>query len=307
MKRDKWTVEQIPDLAGKVIIVTGANAGIGFEASKEFLRHGAETVLACRNESKAMAAVRKIKKEIPEARARYMHLDLGNLESVKQFIRNFSKTYSNFDILVNNAGIILRPYSLTYDGFESHMGINYLGHFALTGHLFDLIRKTEGARIVNVTSLIYREGKIDFDNLLFEGGRGYSRIEAYSRSKLALLMFTYEMDRRIKKAGLNVKAVSVHPGFSYTDFGRRTAAGILKYAFYPVVRLITQTSAMGALPTLRAAVDPEVMGADFYGPGGRKEMKGYPVRVQAKGITYNPEDTAKLWRISEELTGVRFL
>lgn len=307
MNRDKWTTRQIPDLTGKIIIVTGANSGIGFEASKEFLRYGAETVLACRNELKAIEAIRNIKKRIPEARARYLHLDLGNLESVKQFAHNFSKVYSKLDILVNNAGIILRPYSLTDDGFESHFGINYLGHFALTGYLFDLIKKTEGARIVNVTSRIYRKGKIDFDNLLFEGGRDFSRIKAYSRSKLALLMLTYEMDRRIKKAELNAKAVVVHPGYSYTDFGRKTAAGIVKYALYPAVRLITQTSSMGALPALRAAVDPGVTGADFYAPGGRKEIKGFPVRIQPDGVSVNPEDAAKLWRISEELTGVKFL
>jgi NAD(P)-dependent dehydrogenase (short-subunit alcohol dehydrogenase family) len=307
MKRDKWNAEHIPDLFGKVIIVTGANAGIGFEASKEFLRHGAETILACRNELKAMEAIRSIKKEIPEARARYLHLDLGNLESVKHFARDFSKLYSKLDILVNNAGIILRPYSLTDDGFESHIGINHLGHFALTGHLFNLIKNTTEARIVNVSSLVYRKGKMDFENLLFEDGRGFSRIKAYGRSKLALLMFTYELDRRIQIAKFNVKAVAVHPGYSYTDFGRRTAASILKYAFYPAVRLITQTQSMGALPTVRAAVDPGVAGADFYGPGGRKEIKGFPVKVQSNGVSYNPEDAAKLWEISEELTGVKYL
>jgi len=307
MKRDKWTIEQIPDLVGRIIIVTGANTGIGFEASKEFLRRGAETILACRNELKAMEAIRNIKKKIPDARASYMHLDLGNLESVKNFARNFSKVYPKLDILVNNGGIILRPYSITDDGFESHIGINYLGHFALTGYLFNLIKKTPGARIVNVTSLIYRKGKMDFDNLLFENGREFSRIEAYRRSKLALLMFTHEMDRRIQKAKLNVKAVSVHPGYCYTDLGRRTAARILKYATYPAVRLITQTPRMGALPTLRAAVDPEVTGADFYGPGGRKQIKGYPVRVHFNGVSLNPDDTARLWGISEELTGVNFL
>ena len=171
----------------------------------------------------------------------------------------------------------------------------------------DLIANTEGARIVNVSSLGYQLGRMDFDNLLFEKGRGFSRTRAYSRSKLANLLFTYELDRKLRQANLTALAVAAHPGFSYTDFGRRTFFRSLKYIFYPLVRIITQSPALGALPSIRAAVDPEAKGADFYGPGGRKERKGFPVRVQSNGVSHNTEDARRLWLVSEELTGVRYL
>lgn len=306
MKGQVWTTDHIPDLRGKVIIVTGANTGIGFEAAREFSRKGAETILACRNEIKGRKAVQIIKQEIPEARVRYFHLDLGKLSSVKQFAEKFREQYSRLDVLLNNAGVILYPYRTTEDGFESQLGINHLGHFALTGHLFDLIAKTEGARIVNVSSLGYRIGRMDFDNLLFERGRGFSRTRAYSRSKLANLLFTYELDRKFRKANLNALAVAAHPGFAYTDFGRRTFFRSLKFIFYPLVRIITQSPALGALPSIRAAVDPEVQGADFFGPGGWKERKGFPVRVQSNGASHNTEDARRLWVVSEELTGIKY-
>ena len=307
MKGHRWTTEHIPDLTEKVVIVTGANTGIGFEAAREFSRKGAETILACRDEIKANKALWNIRKEIPEAKVRYLHLDLSSLSSVKQFAEKIRKDYSRLDVLVNNAGIILYPYRTTEDGFESQLGINHLGHFALTGHLIDLIAKTEGSRIVNVSSLIYTLGKLDFENFLFENGKGFSRTGAYSRSKLANLLFTYELDRKFKSANLDALAVAAHPGYAYTDFGRRRFFRSLKFIFYPLVKLITQSPNLGALPLVRAAVDPEVKGGDFYGPGGRGQRKGFPVKIKSNGESHKEEDARKLWLVSEELTGIKYL
>ena len=307
MGRYKWTPDQIPDLSGKVIIVTGANTGIGFHASWEFARKGAETILACRNEQKALKAIGLIRKEIPKASVRFMQLDLGSLRSIHQFTEAFRKEYDRLDVLLNNAGIILYPYRTTEDGFESQIGVNHLGHFALTGLLIDLISRTDGARVVNVSSKGHRMGRMDFDNFMFDGGRDYSRIGAYGRSKLANLLFTYELDGRFKQKGINALSLAAHPGFSYTDLGRRRFFRTLWYFFFPVIKLITQSASMGALPSVRAAVDPDVQGTDYFGPDGRRERKGYPVKVSSNGASHNPEDAKKLWEISEELTGIKYL
>lgn len=307
MSKSRWKADQIPDLSGKVIIVTGANTGIGYQAALEFARKGAETILACRNEKKGYKAQERIKKRVPGARVRFMQLDLGSLRSVHRFAENIRKQYKRLDVLLNNAGIILYPYRTTEDGFESQMGINHLGHFALTGLLMDLIEKTDGARVVLVSSIGHRMGKMDFENLMFEGGRGYSRTGAYGRSKLANLMFTYELNRRLRKANLHAAAVAAHPGYSYTDFGRRSFFRALRFVFYPVILWVTQSSSKGALPSLRAAVDPELNGTDYYGPAGRGQRKGYPVKVRSNEASHNEEDARKLWEISEELTGVKYL
>lgn len=297
----------MPDLSDKVVIVTGGNTGIGLQAAIGFAGKGAEIVLACRNEAKALRAVRKIKKKIPEAKVKFLHLDLGYLESVHRFAKCFRSSYSQLDILLNNAGVILNPYRTTEDGFESQMGINHLGHFALTGLLMDIIASTDGARVVNVSSRAYRSGRMDFENFQYASGKGFSRIGAYTRSKLANLLFTYELDRRFRKANMNALSVAVHPGYSYTDFGRARFFKILKYVFYPAVVAITQNSAKGALPSLRASVDPGVEGGDFLAPGGKMEIKGYPIKVSSKGTSHDKEDALCLWEVSEELTGVRYL
>jgi NAD(P)-dependent dehydrogenase (short-subunit alcohol dehydrogenase family) len=290
-----------------VVIVTGGNTGIGLQAAIAFAGKGAETILACRNELKALRAVRQIKKKIAGAKVKYLHLDLSDLESVHQFVESFRSCFSRLDVLLNNAGIILYPYRTTVDGFESQMGINHLGHFALTGLLMDVIAKTDGARVVNVSSRAYRKGKMDFDNLQYASGKNFSRIGAYTRSKLANLLFTYELDRRFRKSGYRTMAVAVHPGYSYTDFGRARFFKVLKFLFYPLVVAITQTSAKGALPSLRASVDPEVQGGDFLAPGGRYEIKGYPVKVSSNRASHSREDARLLWEVSETLTGVSYL
>jgi NAD(P)-dependent dehydrogenase (short-subunit alcohol dehydrogenase family) len=306
MPNNKWTINDIPDLNGKVFIVTGANAGIGFESAKEFARNGAETILACRNMEKATKALERIKKEIPEANAKVMQLDLGSLKSVKRFAEEFKKSYSRLDVLLNNAGIMADPYRTTEDGFESHVGVNHLGHFALTGLLQDLITNTPKARVVNVSSRGHEGGKMDFDNFLFEGEKGYSRFGAYRRSKLANLLFTYELDRRFKKANINAIAVAAHPGPTHTELGRSRFTKTIRIGLFPIFKMITHSAAMGALPSIRASVDPEVKGADYYGPGGRGQRTGHPVKVESNEASHDMEDARRLWQVSEELTGIHY-
>ncbi len=304
---NKWTVNDIPDLTGKVIIVTGANSGIGLEAAKAFAQKGAQTILACRSMDRAQPALSEIQVEIPNAPAEIMQLDLASLASVHQFVDEFKGKYDRLDVLVNNAGIMMVPYGTTEDGFERQMGTNHLGHFALTGLLIDLLLKTPHSRVVNVSSNGHTSGFMDFDNLLFADGQDYSPMAAYGRSKLANLLFTYELQRRYETTGADAIAVAAHPGSSSTNlanhFGERNfAMGLL----LKVGLFISQSAAMGALPTIRAAVAPEVQGGDYYGPSGFMELRGYPVKVESNGASHNMADAQKLWEVSEELTSVNY-
>ena len=303
---DKWTTENMPDLTGKVIIVTGSNSGIGFEAAKEFTRRGAHTILACRSMDRAQAARDLITASIPDAHAEIMGLDLANLGSVHLFAREFQEKYARLDVLVNNAGIMMAPYSKTVDGFESQFATNHLGHFALTGLLLNVLLTTSNSRVVNVSSSGHRMGHMDFDNLMFEEGNDYSPMQAYGRSKLANLLFTYELQRRYDAAGTDAIAVAAHPGSSNTNLSRHLEAkwyfNIMKY----LMSWMMQSATMGALPIIRAAVDPHVKGGEYYGPDGFMEMKGYPVTVRSSKASHNESDARKLWDVSEKLTSVRF-
>lgn len=299
-----WTTEHIPDLTGKVLIVTGANNGLGYETAKELARKGAQTIMACRSMEKARATLTQIQAEIPNAPAEIMQLDLASLESVNTFAEMFKTKYGRLDVLVNNAGIMAVPYQNTVDGFESQFGTNHLGHFALTGLLLDLMLRTSSARVVNVSSNGHKRGVMDFDNLMYEGGKDYNPQGAYGRSKLANILFTYELDRRFELHDADTIAVATHPGGSNTSLGDHIPAVKL---FRPVLGLIIQSAAMGALTTLRASVDPGVKGGEYYGPGGFMEMGGYPVRVQSSNASHNLDDAKRLWQVSEELTGVQYL
>jgi NAD(P)-dependent dehydrogenase (short-subunit alcohol dehydrogenase family) len=301
-----WTTDNIPDLTGKVIIVTGANSGIGFEAAKEFARKGAQTILACRSMDKAQTALSQIQAEIPNAPVKIMQLDLASLASVRQFAEDFKAKYDHLDVLVNNAGIMMVPYSTTEDGFERQFGTNHLGHFALTGLLLDLILKTPGSRVVNVSSSGHRMGSVDFDNLIYDGGNGYSPMRAYGRSKLANLLFTYELQRRFEAAGVEAMALAAHPGSSSTNLGDHLSDHWYFKALSPVLLRLAQSSAMGALPTIRAAVDPNARGGEYYGPGGFMEQRGYPVTVQSNETSHNEAIARQLWQVSEDLTSVDF-
>jgi NAD(P)-dependent dehydrogenase (short-subunit alcohol dehydrogenase family) len=302
-----WTVKDVPDLTGKVIIVTGANSGLGFEDAKVFAQKGATTIFACRNIVKAEEALSKIKSKNPEAKAEIMQLDLGILDSIKKFVVNYKEKYNRLDVLVNNAGILRVPYQKTVDGFESQVGINHLGHFALTSLLFDTLSKTMGSRIVAVSSSAHKSGDVDFDKYLYEEGGDYSRKKAYGRSKLANLLFTYELDRRLKKANIGVLAVASHPGFSNTAMADHMYGGIVLFLRKPL-GFILQSAAKGALPTIRAAVDPEVKGGEYFGIKGLfgSEKRGRPVIVESSKASHNLENAKKLWEISEKLTGTKF-
>ena len=302
-----WTVENIPDLTGKIIIVTGANSGIGFEAAKQFARKGARTILACRNMDKAQAALAKIQAEIPGAQAETMHLDLASLISIHEFAQAFTAKYDRLDVLLNNAGIMMVPYTRTEDGFKSQVGTNHMGHFALTGQLIDILEKTPGSRVVNISSGGHRMGIMDFNNLMYMKEKGYSRTGAYGRSKLSNLLFTYELERRLEADGGNPIAVAAHPGLSETHLADHFFGGHLTAFSHVFMKYIGQSAAMGALPGIRAAVDPQVRGGQYYGPDGPSERKGHPVLVQSNRASHDEADARNLWQVSEELTGVKYL
>ncbi|TFG71992.1 MAG: SDR family NAD(P)-dependent oxidoreductase [Anaerolineales bacterium] len=301
-----WTTNDIPDQTGKVIIITGANSGIGYEAAKELARKGARIILACRNIPSAETAQMHIQSEITNARVEVMHLDLANLTSVRKFAEEYRRNYDRLDVLVNNAGIMMVPYGTTVDGFERQFGTNHLGHFALTGLLLDLLLGTPRSRVVNVSSVGHRFGTMDFDNLMYAEGKGYMPARAYGRSKLANLLFTYELQHRYEVTGADALAVAAHPGTSHTNLTSHMAGQWFIKLTQPLQALIVQSAAMGALPTLRAAVDTGVVSGQYYGPDGRMEQRGFPVVVQSNAASHNMADARKLWEISEELTGVSY-
>lgn len=307
MSKNNWTKINIPDLSGKTIIVTGGNSGIGFESVKAFAEKGAEVILASRSIKKGNEAKDEILKNPVKGKVEVMQLDLADLSSVKNFATDFKKKYKNLDVLLNNAGIMMSPYFKTKDGFEAQMGINHLGHFALTGELLEVLNNSHGSRIVNVSSGAHKRGAMDFDNLLFENEKDYSPMKAYGRSKLSNLLFTYELQRKLEKAGNNTIAVAAHPGVAKTNLGRYMLKNILVKLLMPIFWLISQDQEMGALPQIRASVDPDVKGGEYYGPDGRNETKGHPVKVESNEASHNKEDAAKLWEASEELTGVSYL
>lgn len=302
-----WTFDNIPDLTGKIILVTGGNSGIGYESVKAFAIKGAEVILASRSIEKGEDARTQLVRYASEARINVMQLDLGSLDSVRNFASDFKKRFKRLDVLLNNAGIMMTPYFTTRDGFEGQLGTNHLGHFALTGHLLDLILNTPGSRIVNVSSGAHRNGEMDFTNLLFENGKGYTPTKAYGRSKLANLLFTYELQRKLEGAKKETIAVAAHPGIAMTNLARHLEGRFLFKLLRPVFKRMAQDQAMGALPQIRASVDPEVKGGEYYGPDGKREFKGYPIVVPSNRASHDLEDAAKLWAESEKLTGVKIV
>jgi NAD(P)-dependent dehydrogenase (short-subunit alcohol dehydrogenase family) len=293
-----WTAENIPDLTGKVAIVSGANSGIGCEMARALARKAATVILACRSQEKGVAAVEQIGREYPAAKAELMQLDLSDLASVRRFAGNFTGRYDRLDILINNAGIMMIPFGHTADGFELQFGTNHLGHFALTGLLLDLILQSPRARVVTVSSSGHRFGKIDFDNLNAE--QVYSRTAAYGQSKLANLLFTYELQKRFKVAGVDSIAAAAHPGWTATNLQAHT------WFFRLLNPFVAQKPEMGALTALYAATAPDAQGGDYYGPRGWQEIRGYPTKVQSSDSSHDTSIAAKLWTVSEELTGVRY-
>jgi NAD(P)-dependent dehydrogenase (short-subunit alcohol dehydrogenase family) len=301
---DHWTTKQMPTQEGRVAIVTGANSGLGLITARELARAGAIVVLACRDTAKGEAAGAAITKAAPDARLELAALDLGSLESVKSFASRFKGEHETLDLLINNAGVMAPPRRLTADGFELQFGTNHLGHFALTGLLIDRMAGRPGARVVTVSSGAHRMGRIDFDNLNWE--RKYRRWGAYGQSKLANLLFAFELDRRLQAAGSAVRSMAAHPGYAATNLQSAAAPRMDRMLMSATNLIFAQSAEMGALPTLYAATFPDLDGGVYIGPGGLFEQRGYPKRV---GTTPEAKDEAvarRLWEVSEEMTGVRF-
>lgn len=298
MSKDNWSAEQLPDQSGRVAIVTGANSGIGFETARILAEKRATVVMACRNLDKANPKADEIRTQHPGARIDVMQLDLSDLASVEGFAGAFHDAYSHLDLLINNAGIMVPPFGKTAQGFETQFGVNHLGHFALTAKLLDLVLATPGSRIVNVSSMAHRFGKIDFSNLNAE--KGYNAQAAYGQSKLANLLFTYELQRRLDEAGNDTLVVAAHPGWTATNLQDHSKS--VKF----LNRFFAQEPLMGALPTLYAAGETDVKGAEYYGPNGFLEMNGPPKRVHATKRAQDTNVAERLWNVSEDLTGVQF-
>lgn len=295
---DNWTEQQIPDQSGRVAVVTGANSGLGFETARMLSEHGATVVLAVRNVEKGREAAGRMGGDVS-----VQALDLTSLDSIRAAVADLRAAHPRIDLLINNAGVMYTPRQTTADGFELQFGTNHLGHFALTGLLLDRMLPVPGSRVVTVSSTGHRiRAAIHFDDLQWE--RSYSRAGAYGQAKLANLMFTYELQRRLASHGTTI-AAAAHPGLSNTELARNAPAA-LRLPLTWLAPVIAQGPDMGALPTVRAATDPGVVGGQYYGPGGRREIKGYPRVVESSDQSHDEEIQRRLWAVSEELTGVRF-
>jgi NAD(P)-dependent dehydrogenase (short-subunit alcohol dehydrogenase family) len=296
----KWTSDDVPCQHGRLAVITGANTGLGFETAQVLAARGAQVVLAVRDIEKGKCAADRITGTTPGANVMVQPLDLTSLDSIRAAADDLRARHPRIDLLVNNAGVMFTPKQTTRDGFELQFGTNHLGHFALTGLLLEQMLPVPGSRVVTVSSLMHRvEARIDFDDLQSE--RSYNRVAAYSRSKLANLMFTYELQRRLSGAGTTI-AVAAHPGLAATELTRNSPA--IAAFFY--VRVMSQKAAMGALPTLRAATDPGVLGGQYYGPGGFFGARGHPKLAKSSGKSHDRAMQRRLWTVSEELTGVTF-
>lgn len=299
-----WTTDDIPDQAGQTAVVTGANSGIGFETSKELARAGARVVLACRSVNRGTDAAREIKDDVEVADVAVGRLDLASLDSIRRFVDGLADEGTTIDVLVNNAGVMAIPRAETEDEFEKQFGVNHLGHFALTNRLLDLL--AEDARIVTVSSEMHEYGEIEFDDL--HGEESYSRWKAYCQSKLANLLFAFDLDRRLDAADSDRLSVGVHPGYADTNLQRRgpeKAGSRLRLAGMKVANaLAAQSPADGALPLLYAATAVDIEGREYYGPGGLLNMRGSPETQEPSPAARDRETARRLWTISEELTGV---
>lgn len=305
-----WTPTRMPDLSHKVAIVTGANSGLGYHTASELARHGAHVILACRAREKTEAAMRAIHAAVPGASLEFMRLDLADLDAIAGFALDFKARHPQLDLLHNNAGVMALPLVRTRQGFEMQIGTNHLGHFALTGQLLDTLRATPGSRIITTSSMAHTWTRgMDPDDLNWERKR-YRKWDAYGKSKLANLLFAYELRRRLNAAG-DPLSVAAHPGYAATNLqgaGPAMARSTLGSVFMRIGNaVLAQPAEMGAFPQLYAATMPDVHSGDFYGPGGLAGMRGYPVPARSNRASHDPDMARRLWALSEELTGVRYL
>ncbi len=303
-----WTADDMPSQAGKTIVITGANSGIGYEAALRLAAKGAHVVLACRDLARGQHAAEAIKAAHASALVTVMQLDFADLASIRRSAETLRANHPALHGLCNNAGVMAIPYRTTADGFEMQLGTNHLGHFALTGLLLDRLLATPGARVVTVSSNAHKFGAMRWDDLQWT--RGYRKWFAYSQSKLANLLFAHELQRRLAAAGADLISVACHPGYAATNLqtaGPRMQGSSLGEAVMGLAnRLFAQSALMGALPTLYAATVPAVRGGDYIGPDGLGEQWGHPTAVQSNARSHDAEAQRRLWEISEQLTGVRY-
>ncbi len=300
-----WSEADVPDQTGRVALVTGANSGIGFETARALASRGAHVVLACRDRARADDAVFRIGPVAGPTEV--LDLDLADLDQVRAAVDQLRERHDRLDLLVNNAGVMATPHRRTAQGFELQLGVNHLGHFALTGLVLDLLTGTEGSRVVTVSSQAHRIGRIRFDDLQSEAS--YSAWAAYGQAKLANLLFAFELQRRLVALGAPTTSSAAHPGAASTNLGGEPS-GLLGRALSvarPVLdRFLAQSAAAGALPTLRAATDPDAGGGSYWGPSGLGEQQGHPVEVGCTDRARDEVAAARLWAVSELLTGVRY-
>ena len=294
----KWKFENILDQSGKIVIVTGANSGLGYEVAKALALKGAHVVMACRNLEKAEKAKNQILFEYPEVYLEIIQLDLSDLSSIRKFAEEFKSKHERLDILCNNAGVMMTPQQKTADGFEMQFGTNHLGHFALTGLSLDLLINTVNSRIVTMSSFAHKLGEINFEDINLE--KNYNRTKAYEQSKLANLLFAYELQRKLEAAGKSTISNASHPGWTRTNLQRNVL-------FFRVLNpFLSMKPSKGALSMLYAATAPEAEGGKYYGPGGLFEIKGYPKEAKSNDTSHDLETAKRLWELSEELTGISY-
>jgi NAD(P)-dependent dehydrogenase (short-subunit alcohol dehydrogenase family) len=285
-----FSLESLPSQKGRIAIVTGANDGIGFETTLGLL-------------TKSMKAKEILKSQIPTAEIEVMELDLSSLASVRAFAAAYQKAYHQLDLLINNAGIMIPPFNKTEDGFESQMGVNYFSHFLLTNLLFDLLERTSGSRVVSLSSIAHKQGRINFDNLNSENY--YNKMASYSQSKLACLLFAYQLQKQIDKSGCLVKSVAAHPGVSNTQLFKHQRK-VMSFIFTSISSIFMHGVAEAAQPSLYAALGEDIKGGDFVGPTGFFEMKGTVGKVRSSPISYDKKVAQELWTVSEKLTAEVF-
>jgi NAD(P)-dependent dehydrogenase (short-subunit alcohol dehydrogenase family) len=304
-----WTEADVPDQRGRTAVITGANTGLGFETARVLAARGARVVLACRDLGRAKDAAARIlggqsqPPGTPPADVPVVRLDLASLASVREAAEEIGSAYGPIDLLINNAGVMMTPLWRTADDFEFQLGVNHLGHFALTGLLLGPMLGREGSRVVTVSSNAHKSGRINFDDL--QSQRRYRRLAAYGQSKLANLMFTYELQRRLAAAGSRTESIAAHPGKARTEL-IRYLPGWARVEDLIVEEPLGQSAAMGALTTLRAATDPAARGGEYYGPKSRGELRGYPRLVAASDRARDVAAQQRLWGESERLTGVSY-
>ncbi|MCU0400014.1 MAG: oxidoreductase [Algoriphagus sp.] len=300
-----WTADNIPTQEGKTFLITGATSGLGFEAAKVLSKKGGHIIMTARNLEKGKEALEAIKKENPNARLDLMQLDLADFQSIRKFSANINANYSKLDVLVNNAGVMNPPKrEVTKQNFEVQFGTNHLGHFLLTGLLLDILKNTPNSRISVQSSIVHKtesmKPDIHFNDLNFE--KSYNRDQAYAQSKLANLLFAYELDRRLKANNINTIVTAAHPGYTKTNL--QANSGFMMAVI--LNNILAQHVKIGVLPILRAATDKNVKGGEYFGPTKMMEMKGYPELVKSSDKSYDKDLAKKLWEVSEKLTNLKY-